>query len=136
LVFGAVRLTTHTETVSAFISAFNAGDLKSFVATLHPEVEIHAGRGLRVGIDAAREWATRAPGGVQQQILVEDLRAADDRVLALIVREWWWDEGEELGAEPAGADVMAWLFELRDGRIASWRPFEDRAKAIAAFEAV
>ena len=25
---------------------------------------------------------------------------------------------------------MAWLFELRDHRVLSWRPFEDRAAAL------
>jgi limonene-1,2-epoxide hydrolase len=117
----------------SFIDAFNAGDLDAFAATLHPEVEIYAGRGLRRGIDEARKWGTRAPGGVQQQIIVEDIRESGNRVLALVVREWWWEEEEESGAEPAGADVMAWLFELRDGLIASWRALDDRADAVAAF---
>jgi len=127
---------TPAATARAFIDAFNGHDLDALVATLHPEVEIHAGRGLRRGIEAAREWATRAPGGVQQQILVEDVRGSDDRVLALIVREWWWAEGEEARAEPAHADPMAWLFGFRDGLISSWRAFDDRYAALAAFEAV
>jgi hypothetical protein len=25
---------------------------------------------------------------------------------------------------------MAWLFELRNGKVRSWRPFEDRAEAL------
>jgi len=118
-------------TVRAFIDAFNDRDLDAFVATLDPEVEIHASRGLRRGIDEARAWATRAPGGVQQTIEVEDVREAGDRVVALIVRRWHWDEEGE-HAEEAGADEMAWLFELRDGMVASWRPFEDRAQALDA----
>ena len=129
-------MSDRADTAQGFIDAFNGRDLEAFVATLHPEVEIHAGRGLRKGIEAAREWGTRAPGGVQQRILVEDVREKDDRVLALIVREWWWEEEEESGAEPAGADVMAWLFEFRDGLISSWRAFDDRAVALAAFAAV
>ena len=127
---------TAAETARAFIDAFNGGDLDAFVATLHPEVEIHASRGLRKGPAEAREWATRAPGGIQQRILVEELREAGDRVLALIVREWWWDEGDESGGEPAGADEMAWLFEFRDGLISSWRAFDDRDEALAGLEAV
>ena len=128
---------SHADTACAFIDAFNGRDLEAFVATLHPEVEIHASRGLRKGIEAAREWGTRAPGGVQQRILVEDIEERGNRALALIVREWWWEEDEEeSGAEPAGVDVMGWLFEFHDGLISSWRPFDDREKALAAFAAV
>lgn len=125
---------TRRETARAFIEAFNTGDLDSFAITLHPEVELHAGRGPRVGVDLARVWAKRAPGGVQQLILVDDLREDDDRVLALILREWWWDDQEESSAGPARVEEMAWLFEFRDGLIVSWRPFDDRAEAVAAFE--
>jgi len=125
------RTTEGAATVRAFIDAFNDRDLDAFVATLDPEVEIHASRGLRRGIEEARVWATRAPGGVQQTIEVEDLREAGDRVVALIVRRWHWDEPEHAG-DHAGADEMAWLFELRGGRVVSWRPYEDRAAALAA----
>ena len=36
------------------------------------------------------------------------------------------------GRLAAGEDEMAWMFELRDDRIRSWRPFEDRAEALRA----
>ncbi len=113
-----------------FIDSFNDRDLDGFVATLHPEVEIHAGRGLRTGIPAAREWATREPGGVQQRIVVDGVEVKGDRVLALITREWWWED-DDADPDQAGADVMAWLFELRDGKIASWRSFDNRTTALA-----
>jgi SnoaL-like domain len=122
------------ETARAFIDAFNTRDIDAFAATLHPEVELHTGRGLRIGIEAARDWATRGQGGVQQEILVEEVREEGNRVLVLIVREWRWEE-EETGAEPAHADEMAWLFELRDRLIASWRPFDEREDAFRAFAA-
>lgn len=126
--------------VEEFIRAFNEGDLDRFVAVLDPEVEIHGMRSTRRGVEEAREWATRAPGGVQQNIVLEQLvpgekGAAPDgaapspeRVVALIERHMYWDED----GSPAGTDLMAWLFELRDGRIRSWRPYEDRAAALAA----
>jgi limonene-1,2-epoxide hydrolase len=112
--------------VREFIRAFNERDLDAFVRTLDPAVEIHASRGLRRGVDAARQWATRPPGGVQQTIELEDLLQHGNRAVALINRRWHWDED----GSPAGADEMAWVFEFRDGRIASWRSFADREVAL------
>ena len=112
--------------VREFIRAFNEGDLDAFVAVLDPEVEIHAARGLRKGIEAARVWATRAPGGVQQHVVLDQLYESEDHAVALITRRWHWAEDGSL----AGEDEMAWLFGLRDGRVSSWRAYEDRAAAL------
>jgi ketosteroid isomerase-like protein len=100
--------------------------LDGFVEVLDPEVELHSMKGLRKGRDAARLWATRAPGGVQQTIELEELYEDADRAVALIRRAWHWDED----GSPAGEDEMAWMFELRERRIRSWRPFEDRGEAL------
>lgn len=125
-----------SDQVRKFIQAFNARDLDAFVETLDPYVELHSMKGLRKGREAARVWATRAPGGVQQTIEVEELFEDDTesgggRALALIRRVWRWDED----GSPAGEDEMAWLFELRGHRVRSWRPFEDRESAWQAYHA-
>ena len=112
--------------VREFIRAFNTRDLDAFVEVLDPDVELHSMRGLRKGHEAARLWATRAPGGVQQTIELEELHEDTDRAVALVRRVWHWDED----GSPAGEDEMAWFFELRDRKIRSWRPFEDRAEAL------
>jgi limonene-1,2-epoxide hydrolase len=119
--------------VREFVRAFNQRDLDAFVAVLDPEVELHAGRGLRKGREAARVWATRPPGGVQQTIELEHLyedgtEGGGGRAVALIKRHWRWEEDDSL----AGVDGMAWYFELRDHRICSWRPYEDREEALRA----
>jgi ketosteroid isomerase-like protein len=119
--------------VREFIRAFNERDLDGFVAVLDPEVELHSMKGLRRGRDAARAWATRTPGGVQQTIELEQLyeegtESGAGSAVALIKRRWRWDED----GSAAGEDEMAWLFELRDHRIRSWRPFEDRTAALHA----
>ena len=93
-------------------------------------------KGLRKGREAARLWATRAPGGVQQTVAVEELFEDDTesgggRALALVKRTWHWDEDRST----AGEDEMAWLFELHDHRVRSWRPFEDREAAWQAYHA-
>jgi limonene-1,2-epoxide hydrolase len=120
--------------VREFIRAFNERDLDAFVATLDPEVELHAARGLRKGVEAARVWATRAPGGVQQTIELEqlyedDTEAGAGRALALVRRVWRWEED----GSAAGEEEMGWLFALHEQRIRSWRPFEDREAAWQAY---
>jgi limonene-1,2-epoxide hydrolase len=122
------------DAVREFIRGFNERDLDAFVRSLDPEVELHASRGLRKGREAARVWATRAPGGVQQTIEVEELFEDDTegghgRALALVRRKWHWDED----GSAAGEDVMAWLFELHEHKVRSWRPFEDREAAWRAY---
>ncbi len=117
--------------VREFIRAFNERDLDAFVAVLDPEVELHASRGLRKGREAARVWATRAPGGVQQEIELEQLyeeglEGGGGTAVALIRRRWHWDES----GEPAGEEAMAWHFELRGRLVRAWRPYEDRAQAL------
>jgi len=119
-----------TDPVREFIRAFNDRDLDAFVAVLDPGVELHASRGLRKGIEAARVWATREPGGVQQTIELEELyedgtEGGGGRAVALIRRVWHWAES----GEHASTDEMAWAFELRDRRVLSWRPYDDRAAA-------
>ena len=124
---------TLADPVREFIRAFNERDLDGFVAVLDPEVELHSGRGLRKGIEAARLWATREPGGVQQtieleQLYEEGLEGGGGTAVALIRRAWHWEES----GDAAGVDEMAWMFELHDRRVRSWRPFEDRAEALRA----
>jgi limonene-1,2-epoxide hydrolase len=120
-----------TDPVREFIRAFNERDLDAFVAVLDPEVEVHASRGLRKGVEAARVWATRAPGGVQQTIELEQLyedgtEGGGGRAVALIKRHWHWEEDQSR----AGIDEMAWLFELHDHKIRSWRSYDDRTEAL------
>lgn len=113
--------------VREFIRAFNERDLDAFVETLDPEVELHSMKGLLKGTEAARLWATRKRGGVQQTIELEDLYEEDGRAVALIMRRWHWDDDK---GEFAGEDELAWLFHLHERRIRSWRPFEDRDEAL------
>ncbi len=117
--------------VREFIRAFNERDLDAFTAVLDPEVELHSMKGLRKGPEAARLWATRAPGGVQQTVQLDELFEDGDRALALIKRVWHWDED----GSHANTEEMAWLFELRDHLIRSWRPFDDREDAWQAYHA-
>jgi limonene-1,2-epoxide hydrolase len=115
-----------TDPVREFIRAFNEQDLDAFVEVLDPEVELHSGRGLRKGIEAARLWATKSPGGAQQTIALDELYEESDRAVALITRSWHWEED----GSHAGDEEMAWLFEFRARRVRSWRPYDDREEAL------
>jgi limonene-1,2-epoxide hydrolase len=111
-----------------FIKAFNRQDLEALAKVLHPEVVIHASRAPRHGIDEALAWARRVEtGDLEQWVELEHIDAEGERALALIRRQWWWRGQDELARE----DEMAWAFELRDGLVVSWRPFDDREAAIA-----
>lgn len=121
------RFAASSSPVREFIRAFNERDLDALCATLDPEVELHSMKGLLKGVEAARLWATRKRGGVQQTIEIEELYEGDGRAVALIMRRWHWDDDE---GEFAGEDEMAWVFELHNRRIRSWRPFEDREEAL------
>lgn len=116
-------------TVREFVSTFNRSELDRFTELLDPEIEIHGMRGLQKGPEQAREWATKTPGGVQQTVLIESLEQRGDHVLVMVKREWRWEENDEL----AYIDELAWLFELKNEKVLSWRPFEDREQARATF---
>lgn len=122
-------MTQNEKAVREFISTFNRSELDSFVQLLDPEVEIYGMRGLKKGREQARSWATKKPGGVQQTVSIDSFQEAKDRVLARVKREWRWEEGNEL----AYVDELVWLFEMKNGLIASWQPFHDPEEAKAAF---
>lgn len=125
--------TAPAELVGRFYRSFNDQDLDGFAAVLDPEVELQTARGLREGRDEAREWAQRKTvGWLEQRQVVEEVRE-DDRgahALALVRKQWRWRHTDELALdEPAAA-----LFTFRDGLIARWQPFADRAAGLAVFE--
>ncbi len=126
---GSRPVPEQTELVRRFYEAFRSQDLDAFVATLHPDVELQTARGLRIGRDEARGWATRNPdGGLEQRHVVVGFREQADHVVALIRKQWWWAESEELAED---AEEAA-LFTFRDGLIARWQPFRHRAEALTA----
>lgn len=121
--------------VRTFYAAFNDEDLDGFVALLDPAVELQTARGLREGREEARAWATRNPGGGLGQRLVLEVVREDDRgvhAVALIRKQWWWRETDEIAHD----DPEAALFTFDDGLISRWQPFEDRDEALALLEAL
>jgi ketosteroid isomerase-like protein len=115
--------------VRRFYDAFHRQDLDAFVETLDPHVELQTMRGLRIGRDEAREWATKNPHGeLDQRLVVEELIEHHNHVLALLRVQWWWKHDRKLAEDHPGAAV----FTFADGRISRWQPFRDRSEAFAA----
>lgn len=123
--------TGHLELARRFYQAFNDQDIDAFAATLHPEVELQTGRGVREGIEEARAWATKVPTGeLDQQVVVDELREAGEHVLALVRRQWRWREDDTLASE----DEAAAMFSFNDGLVSRWQPYADREEATAVLD--
>lgn len=117
---------TGGDAVRAFVEAFNQEDLDALVAVLDPEVEIQASRGIVIGHEEARRWATRNPAGhLRQRLLLDGLEDEGAHVIASVRRRWHWREDEDVADETALTVVAT----IRDGLIARWQPFEDRDDA-------
>jgi ketosteroid isomerase-like protein len=113
-----------------FIEAFNDEDLEALVAVLDPEVEIQTSRGIVIGHDEARRWATRIPTGELHQRLVLDwIRDEGRHVIVGAKREWFWREDGKI-ADAQDLAIVATIGD--DGRITRWQPFEDRGEALQA----
>lgn len=117
----------NAEIVRRFVEALNAGALEGLLATLHPDVELHTNRGLERGLDGARRWALKRLDHLVRHLEIEELIEIGGRIVALLRAELYWRETGELAefSEPA------WLFQLRGGKVARWRPYEDRQQALA-----
>jgi urease gamma subunit len=115
--------------VRRFYEAFDAQDLEGFVSTLHPHVELQTARGLRIGHEEARAWATKSErGGLRQRYVVEDLLEQGNHVVALVRQQWWWEEENDLAED----NEAAALFTFDDRLISRWQPFTDREEALKA----
>ena len=116
--------------IAAFIEAFNAEDLDALDALLSDTIEIQGGRGLVRGRDEVRDWATRKPPRyLHQRLILDQVRADAHPPVALVRRQWFWHEDDEVAYEQELA-VLVTLDE--DGLICRWQPFDDRAAALAA----
>jgi ketosteroid isomerase-like protein len=118
-----------SDLVRRFYEAFDAQDLDSLAATLHPHAELQTRRGLRIGREEARSWATKSEaGGLRQRYVVEELVEHHNHVVATVRQQWWWAEENELAED----NEVAALFTFEGGLISRWQPFTDREEALRA----
>ena len=97
---------------------------------LDPEVEIQASRGIVIGHDEVRRWATRkVRGHLHQRLVLEAVREQGKHVIAFVRREWFWREGGDV-ADAQDLTIVATIGD--DGLITRWQPFDDREEALQA----
>jgi hypothetical protein len=125
-----VRSAGGPDSARTFIEAFNDEDLDALVAVLDPEIEIQTSRGIVIGHDEARRWASRIPTGeLRQRLTLDWVRDEGKHVVVGARREWVWREDGRL-ADAQDLAIVATIGD--DGRITRWQPFEDRAEALQA----
>jgi nuclear transport factor 2 (NTF2) superfamily protein len=119
-----------TAAVRGFIEAFNARDLDAFVSVLSPEVELQTRRGIVIGRDEARAWATRKPSGhLHQRLVLDGVRTDGHPPVALIRRQWLWRNSDHVADE----EELGVLVSIDDeGLISRWQPFDERPEALRA----
>ena len=120
---------TAAEAVRAYLDAFNAEDLDALTAVLAEDVEIQSQRGLIVGRQEARRWATRNPAGeLRQRLVLEDVEDHGSHAVARVRKQWAWADDHEAADE----QEIFCVATMRDGLIARWAPFDDRDAALRA----
>ena len=122
---------SNLDLVRAFVDAFNAEDTGALLALCHPDVEVQTRRGVLIGHDEVRHWASRSPHGYLHQRLALDSMREDERrrhVVAFARREWSWKDRDNVEER----EDLAILVTISDGLIARWHPFEESEDALAA----
>ena len=122
------------EIIAALLAAVRARNEAAIAELLDPDVVVTGNKGTFRGVDAVLRWAKPSDDGqLRSRIEIDEIRELpSDRVAVAGRRQWRWVDGDELADEhPFGA-----LFELRDGRIVTWRVnFESIIDAIDSIPA-
>ena len=112
------------------LDALSKGDVDGFAARVHPDIEIHTARGIRRGVDAAREWAARAYDHLERRYDVDEIHVAGQSVLVLAHVQYVWRESGEVGdSEPVAVEL-----DFEHGSLRRWRLDDDPAAALKVFE--
>jgi ketosteroid isomerase-like protein len=117
-------------------AAQSRDDEDAFRAELHPHIEVVpfgadiAGKSHR-GPDQVIHWwhAEVLANWDLYRTIPEHFRRVGERIL---VTGHWHARGKRSGVELT--TPAAWIMEIRDGKIASWRTYTDHASALRAID--
>ena len=130
----ALAVSEKTETLRAFVEAFNRQDFDDAVVYLHPEVEIYPALGgeldinrLYSGRDEALKVFATISEGFKNQVEIEDIvEAGEDKVLLV---ERWGGPGRQGIETPI---EISTVYTFRDDLVVRLEGFRDRAEALEA----
>lgn len=105
------------------LEALSHGDVQSFAALLHPEVEIHTARGVRRGRDEAEEWAQKRYEHLERHYAIDRMDVNGDVVLVLVRAQYVWRDSGLVGDEEPTVIELA----FSDGKLIRWTFREDLA---------
>ena len=117
---------SNAESARRLLAALSAQDADAFAELVHPQVEIHTQRGVRVGREEATRWARRRFAHLERRYDVDEVRESGDTVVALVRVQYVWRESGKVGDE--------WLhgvaLEFRNGKLLRWRLYDDPIEAL------
>ena len=110
--------------VAAWHEALNRGDVERLVELSHPEIEVGGPRGSGRGAGLLREWTERAG------IHLNPLRIFHESQTVVVEQEASWRSPET--GELSGTQVVASVFVVREGKVASVSRHPDLSDALRA----
>ena len=114
--------TPEVRAVAAWHEALNAGDADRLVELSHPEIEVGGPRGSGRGTGLLREWVEHAG------IRLDPLRVFHRTQTVVVEQEARWRSPET--GELSGTQVVASVFVVREGKVASVSRHPDLSEAL------
>ena len=128
-------MSENVDIVRGFLRAFDDGDFAASVAAMHPEMvwtppptlpDVEIRRGKKAVVAAWTEWLR---DWEYHRVEAEDVIEAPDGRVVVSLRQTFRGRGS--GVEIESRDYIG-VYEVADGKVASFTGFVDRAQALEA----
>ena len=118
----------NVEIVRRFADAGNRRDVAAFLATLHPDVELHTGQEVLHGHDGARRMVEHSYDHLALEVELQQVFESGDTVVGLGAMRFRWKETGDVAEE----NQVGAVWQLRDGKVVRWELHPDPDDALRA----